>query len=368
MKLLIALALFGSDIAPDPVNRAGEALAPKIATNVAMAAETVTITLHGDFAEVHAVFTMKNTTDKEETLEVGFPSAAQPEGYEYSSKGIKVNAWGAPAIYAFKAKIDGQDVDAEPKDARHEKKVGIVGWLCWSMTFAAGQTRTVDVSYKIASKDDNYTDPSALQNRQITYILKTGAGWKDAIGSATLVLQFDGLTAANLGKVSPEPTSKTDKAWTWEMKNFEPDADVLVQYHLYADAKDAVAKLAPQVEKSPKAPELLLDYAENLEADQQNEKAAACFAVLHELGQEKKWPVFRHKTAYVPTAYRAFKNFLSAGKKDEAAKWAKTAIPELEDAVKKLEKHDMWAVKGYRQSPDVLKKLADECRLFVNDF
>lgn len=365
MKLIVALFLFGADIAPDPVNRRGEALSPKTDTKIQMEAETVTIDLRENAADVHAVFTLKNTADAEETLEVGFPSAAQPEGYEYSSNGIKVGKWGAPSIYAFTAKVDGESVQSQPKDARHDKGVGIVGWLCWSMTFKPNQTRKVEVSYTIASADENYTIPSPLQNRQITYILKTGAGWKDVIGSATVIINTNGMT---LDKISPEPTTKTDKAWTWEMKNFEPDADVLIQYRLYADAKAAIAKLEPRLEKENKDPELLLDLADNYEADKQPARAAPLFAKLHQLGKDLKWPIFRHHTPYVPAAYRAYKNFADAGAKDDAATWVKTAVDELDAAVKQLEGRDIWARKSYRQDPDVLKKLADECRAALKDF
>src|SRR5687768_1776038 len=167
------------DIAPNPIRRSGETPAPKTETAVSMDAETVTLTLHEDHAVVHAVFTMRNTSARSETLEVGFPSAAQPESYSISKAGIDVRQWGPSTIEGFQSKVDGKEVTAAVKGEVHGRDA--FGWLCWPMEFGGGETRTVEVRYRVPTRDDNYAPPSPLQNRQLTYILKTGAGWKGPI-------------------------------------------------------------------------------------------------------------------------------------------------------------------------------------------
>src|SRR5262245_33201905 len=333
MRIALALITIGSmlpDVAPNPVPRAGETLAPRKTTAIEMSGETVRIWLQEDTAKIEASFVLRNTAGEKEELEVGFPTAAQPKNYSWNSnEGMKVTEWGPSTSQNFTATVDGQEVKAAPKPGIG--KSAYQGWLCWAMAFDGNQKRDVKVSYTVNTRDDNYSEPSCLLNRQVTYILKTGAGWKGNIGEATIILDLGGMTAENVVRTAPEPTEKGSTSWTWTMKEFKPAADILVKYRYSENAREGVEKLEAKLRRNGSDNEALIDYAENLLAIEQPARAAEAFAKLHEAEKREGRNLFRARTEYQPPAYRAAKCYLDAGKKDEAREWAKKAAARLEE-------------------------------------
>lgn len=336
MKALVALAAVLAvgvpDVAPNPRHRSGMDLAPRDTTEVAMRAEVVEVTLHEAHADVAAVFVLVNTSDGEESLEVGFPTAAKP-----LARGIaeglhdEFALWDAGSIYAFVAKVDGERVEAERKsvdedDPRKEHR----DWICWPMHFAPRETMRVEVSYQVETKDALYVEPySPLQPREVTYVLKTGRGWKDTIGSARVLLRTAGtITLDHVERTSPQPTARTEDTLEWNFEDFEPDADVTVRYRLYRDAADAVARIAPQLEEHPNHAELVLDWAENQAALGNHAEAAAAFARIA-TWREKVGLV--PKTVFArcyerPAEYQAARACRLAGDVDGARRWIAAAI------------------------------------------
>src|SRR5262245_9726031 len=366
MRIALALITIGSmlpDVAPNPVPRAGETLAPRKTTAIEMSGETVRIWLQEDTAKIEASFVLRNTAGEKEELEVGFPTAAQPKNYSWNSnEGMKVTEWGPSTSQNFTATVDGQEVKAAPKPGIG--KSAYQGWLCWAMAFDGNQKRDVKVSYTVNTRDDNYSEPSCLLNRQVTYILKTGAGWKGNIGEATIILDLGGMGPDNIVRTAPEPTAKETSSWTWTMKDFEPNADILVQYRFYATAKEAVEKLEARLKKNGSDIEALIDFAENLLAVEQPARAAEAFARLHEAEMREGRHLFRARTEYQPPAYRAAKCYRDAGKMDEARAWAKKAADRLEA----VSKENLFTVRKFlRTSPEKLAKAAQEGRAWAGE-
>jgi hypothetical protein len=323
-----------------------------------MSAETVRITLLEDTARIEASFTLLNTSSEKENLEVGFPTAVQPESYSFKpGEGINVTKWGPASLREFSAKVDGTEVKAEPKPGID--KSAYRGWLCWPMSFEPHQKRSVEVRYLADTRDDNYSEPSPLQNRQVTYILKTGAGWKGNIGEAVIILNLEGKSADHIIRVAPEATEKGKTSWSWTMKNFEPNADILIQYRVYSGAQEAVEKLSTKLKANGSDIEALLDYAENLVATEQSLRAAGAFVRLHELEAQTGHAVYRARTPYEPPAYRAAKCFHEAGKADEARDWAKKAKARLEEVAKG---NEFFIRKVLRTTQETLAKRAQDCK------
>lgn len=355
LALVLAVSTVAADVAPDPVPRAGEALAPHKTTQIEMSAEVVTITLAPDEAKVHAVFTLKNTSAEAETLEVGFPTAVSPLEYSWSRNKVDVKRWGDATIRDFKAKVDGKDVKAESKYANESKEFWIRGWLCWSMEFAAGQTREVEVSYGIASRDDNYTASSPLRCRQATYILKTGRGWKNAIGSAKVILKFGDITARHLDKAVPEPTTKSADAWTWDWKDWEPDTDILLQYRVFADEKEGAAKLGEHLKAKPEDADALLDLADCQLKLESWKDAAATLKSLAELEARKKGEFTRGRTEWISPWFRAAEAYVKADARDLAKPCAEKAVKAIERMLERWENGDsFYLVKGLHTSKESL--------------
>ena len=360
---LIAIGTTLPDVAPNPVPRAGETIAPRKATAVEMSAETVRIWLQEDTARIEASFVLRNTGAEKEDLEVGFPTAAQPRNFRWNSKeGMQVTEWGPSSIMNFTATVDAQAVKPAPKTS--PEKNAYQGWMCWLMSFDGNQKRDVKVSYTVNTRDDNYSEPSCLLNRQVTYILKTGAGWKGNIGEATIILDLGGMTAENIIRTAPDPTAKETSTWTWTMKDFEPNADILVQYRFYANARQAVEKLEAKLKKNGSDNEALIDYAENLLALEQPLKAAEIFGRLHEAEKKEGRQFWRSRTEYQPPAYRAAKCYHDAGKKEEAKAWATKAAERLEELSKGS---GIFIRKMLRTSPENIAKAMQECRAWTSE-
>lgn len=363
LLILTVAAAWLADVAPDPVSRTGEALAPHRKTQIEMTAEVVTITLGSEEARVKAVFSLKNTGKEGEKLEVGFPTAVMPGEYSVSREKVDVKRWGDAVIRDFKASVDGKEVKAEAKHANQTKEYYVRGWLCWTMEFDAGQARTVEVSYRFATRDDNYTTSSPLRNRQATYILKTGAGWKNAIGSAKVILEFGEITDRHLIKAAPEPTSKEAGSWTWQWKDWEPDTDILLQYRVYADAKEAAAKLADVVAKNGDDGDALLDLADNQLELKVWEDAAKTLEKLGALEDKKKAEWTRGRSEWISPWFRAAEAWMKAEKKDAAKPCAEKAMARIQKVLDQIEKGDTFFVyKGLRTSKEHLLGQLEDCR------
>jgi hypothetical protein len=296
------------DIRPDPVTREGRSIEPHAATAVAMTGERVILRLEPDVAGVQAVFELLNTSDAAESFEVGYPAASR-------------SGEDPQQVRDFRAEVDGEAVGAA---VRRQGAVGL-WWICWPMEFAPRQSRRVSISCVVPTRDDLYVPPSRLQRRAFTYFLRTGAAWKDAIGHARIDLAFGEIGAAHVRQVAPEPTSRSPAAWTWEYREIKPAHDIAVEYDVYADSKDAILRLGP-VAAGSSNPDVLLDFAENLLADGQHERAGNVYARLDGISPFE----YRTLTTCIPPAYQAAWAYRRAGKRALAVEWARRAVERLE--------------------------------------
>jgi hypothetical protein len=148
------------------------------------------------------------------------------------------------------------------------------------------------------------------------------------------------------------------------MKDFKPNADILVQYRFYANSKDAVEKLEAKLKKNGTDNEAMLDYAENLLALEQPLCAAEVFAKLHEAEKREGRHLFRQRTEYQPPAYRAAKCYRDAGRKEEARIWATKAANRLEE----VSKENQFSIrKILRTTKENLAKALEECRAWERE-
>ena len=179
---LVIVVLFASpssalaDVAP-PNNPPGSNLQPgSDSTQVRMLAETVLIevkpTKDLGTARVTADFTMHNLGSAAETIPVRFPISADNGFGKYPEiSDLSITANGSPVSYA---RVNYPDIHFNSTD---------VPWAEFNLTFPAGQDLPVRVSYNLAGTGNwPYT--------AFYYILESGAGWKDTIGSADIILRL----------------------------------------------------------------------------------------------------------------------------------------------------------------------------------
>lgn len=256
IALLLVLLGFPSrvraDISP-PIFPPGSNPQPSVeGTQVRMVAETVLIEVQRDItpeslgrARVTADFTMHNTGTAEESMAVRFPIAASDGRFGY------------PEISNLLIQVDGRQVQyrrASYPDIRYMDEN--VPWAEFDVAFPAGQDVAIRVAYDL--QGSGYYPYTAFY-----YILETGAGWKDTIGSADVILRLPYEagpenvilnTQIGWGETTPGGTFE-GKEFRWHFDEFEPGAGQPVQnmeFVLVAPpAWEAVLTARASVEKNP---------------------------------------------------------------------------------------------------------------------
>jgi hypothetical protein len=273
-------SLAGADIAPDPLS-GGVSLGRNggATESVAMAAETVRLTITDSKCSTVANFTMKNVTGRTIDMEVGFPFAYEGD------------------LQDFVAKVDGQEV----KDVRDRRTSRRRLWKVWTMTFPAGETTMVEVSYdnQLQSRyswsvglgghpvDRTLLDAASdveraqLENRLVCnhakYILKTGRGWAGPIGRCRIEVTLDGFTTDHLLPRYPYPLSENgerrhapvvgENTIVWDVKDYEPESDISLQFTPHISQQEAVALLQRFHQRSPENPYVVKNLAGYLRAE-----------------------------------------------------------------------------------------------------
>jgi hypothetical protein len=257
--LLVTMFAFPSaaraDVAP-PANPPGSNLQPGTSTTqVRMMAETVLIDVKNDTtpnslgsAAVTADFTMRNLGSSDESMAARFPISSNNGFGKYPEiTDIVIMVNGKQVSYR---RVNYPDVLYPTVDA--------APWAEFDITFPAGQDVAVEVAYNL--QGSGYPN---LPYASYYYILETGAGWKDTIGSADITLRLP--YPAN----SQNVVLNTQIGWAettsdgsiqanemrWHFENFEPGPDGVVdnlEFALVAPyAWQAVLKARADVTSNP---------------------------------------------------------------------------------------------------------------------
>lgn len=183
--LLLALMFFllaplsaRADVAP-PEAPPGAGIAPgQEFTQVRMVSERVTLTIQPNRegytpkARTEAVFQMRNLGAVEEKMDVRFPLVFGESVY-YSDM--------FPEISDIQVEVDGKTVATRRQMGGYLDSETKIPWAVFPVTFPPGQDVNIIVSY--TTLGFGY-EPHIV----FRYILETGAGWKDTIGSAEIVV------------------------------------------------------------------------------------------------------------------------------------------------------------------------------------
>ena len=195
-----------------------------------MSAETVVIDVRPGtsdkgmgYARVTADFTMHNTGTVEERMAARFP-LGNIDGYEPKEiHDLQVKVNGVPVAMR---RIMGEDPVGTP---------GNIPWAAFDIAFPAGKDVPVRVQYTLEPSGDY---PIIWYG----YILSTGAGWKDSIGSADIIVQLpypaniENVIMPGLGGYgNTTPGASFDgNSIRWHYANLEPTTDDNIEVHLVA--------------------------------------------------------------------------------------------------------------------------------------
>ncbi len=225
LSALIVAAFLCAGFPPDatadsgPIYFSAGILVPTTSNDIRMTREVLTIDYttvtaktskpQDNLVSVHARFWFRNE-GKAVTQKMGFPLAReQLSGFGYFDSGFAVNA-------------DGVAVTTTPFD--DQKPTGGTAltytlWHTFDIPFAAGQTRLVDVTYKIYPRGGYFL-----------YVLQTGRLWKGPIGDLAIDVNL-GRAAAfpDLLSVQPAGYHLQGNHILWHLTDYEPEQDIEIE-------------------------------------------------------------------------------------------------------------------------------------------
>jgi hypothetical protein len=237
-----------ADIAP-PYQPPGASLEPgKETTQVRMLAENVLIDVKpgsGDSlgtAQVTADFTMRNLGDQTETMAVRFPISAND------------GRFGKPEIKNLQVQVNGNNIGTKRIQGEDPYWGGDqVPWAEFQVKFPPGKDVPIRVTYTLEGMG---YQPFVSFN----YILSTGAGWKDTIGSADLIVRLpyqaneqNVILGTQIGWSETTPGASLEgKEIRWHYENLEPERENNLDVALVMPAKwQKVLKEQANVAKNP---------------------------------------------------------------------------------------------------------------------
>lgn len=234
--LLIPTRVAQADIAPPPPP-AGSGITPgSMPTNVRMLAEKVVIVVAGinshptGDAAIIADFQMRNLGEAEEKMNVRFPLCnLTPQGSSDQLNYFPPD-YLYPPIDQFSASVNGttaqvNDTPIQPGDVPSWEQIPIDEkapcWANFPVVFPPGQDVQIEVRYHQIGYG-GYEHGISLNYVEFTYILSTGAAWKDTIGSADVIVRLP--MEANDATVyeRPQDAILSGQEIRWHAEDFEP--------------------------------------------------------------------------------------------------------------------------------------------------
>ena len=263
--LALALPVLG-DVAP-PDQAPGSSIGPAGATQVRMLAEQVILdiqpskpnqdnrSLADDYAlaQVNATFQMRNLGQANETMPVRFPLEAP------------LDFGNIAPVAGFTVKVNDQPVTTTIISDRLRANDPEIQWAAFDVTFPSSQDVTLKVSYQ--------TRPTGyLPFARFDYLLETGAGWRDTIGSVDMIARLPYPASAENVLLGPDRTNAgasyqttpggefvgNEVRWHWD--NLEPtSADNLFVNILLPQTWQRIVAARAAVEVKPDDGQALQD-------------------------------------------------------------------------------------------------------------
>ncbi len=227
-----------------------ELFEPSGTDQVAILDEELIITPRPQSAAVKIRYQMKNVTDKSVKVEFGFPVEELKQRNLYQAEGKTTKSPAPKLEYCRNYHIAISDAKAAAADFRPkplptktipEPRLSgisvpkVEGWIVSQASFAAGEEKTITISY-----DSDYPrDVSWISSRGnvspgiFNYRLSTGACWEGTIRHGRIIIEpWEFLDPRELRVLKPvNRFEKVGKNWVWEFKDLEPTLadDLLIE-------------------------------------------------------------------------------------------------------------------------------------------
>ena len=242
MRSLILLALAGgialaNDTAvweyPD-----GSSVIPMAEDRVQMVAETVNVKAGpGLEAEVEARFTLRNLTDKDLRITVGFPADNQWGGPDYDANGLDSTA--LLDSMGFKCLVDGRSQPVRFRADQEREEWGSARYFyIWDVDFAPGETKHLVTRYRTLWT--RWIDIEGRMAYEFRYITTTGHAWAGSIEDAVFRVEVpkgvppvgisDSMALSRWEMPKFGLVQTDERVVAWHMRNWKPDRDIQIEY------------------------------------------------------------------------------------------------------------------------------------------
>jgi hypothetical protein len=236
--LLVMAAGSYADVMPVPIPEVPEPGSDPV--NVEMKDELLRIRVAGRSAQVDVHFVMHNN------------GGAARHNVAFLSQGFG-------DLKNFQLRINGQAVEVKEKTPTRQE-IGIAGrhrtslfrWKEWPMSWKKGETKTIDISYEMSAVLRNALNlppdatpwlsaaerielDKAFVVGRITYVLWSGKYWQNAIGRLRAEVRVDGSRPGSIVGASPPGGVVGANVVTWDLANYEPHGNLVVDWLLHSD-------------------------------------------------------------------------------------------------------------------------------------
>jgi hypothetical protein len=201
------------------VGRNPEGIYPITETDVIMLSEDIVIDVEKGLVSCDFVF--KNTSGAKNIL-MGFP--ARMKTYDEAPDGD-------PEVHDFKCWIDDKLVATKLEKGVAPTKLPVeitenyTHWYTFSVPFARNATVRVKNTYRVTNT--YYSTGEILTS----YIMKTGAVWKDSIGHAKITFLLGEIKPYELQMIFPSNMVFKDNALVLERENISPTYNPTIMYN-----------------------------------------------------------------------------------------------------------------------------------------
>jgi hypothetical protein len=234
LVLLITVAnmdIVQADIAPPEPPSGTDPLPGSETTNVRMISEMVVIEIDADnpldkgFGNVTATFTMRNLGDIDEQMDVRFPL----DQTFRSGNLCNTNFPQSFPISDLRATINGKTVATQktyqdiiiPFEEEPGPTITMPCWEYFPVFFPVGKDVIIQVTYT--------AEPYNYGGYNYSYVLETGNGWKDTIGTVDIIFQVPyELNDQNFIHCIPEECKVSSTKILWHYENLDPTSNVSV--------------------------------------------------------------------------------------------------------------------------------------------
>lgn len=204
----------------------GGNLKPQTSEDVVLEEELVQIWLYAQGYEVRTDYIFYNSGPSQDVY-MGFPSELGRLDLVDPATGESID----DELHQFQAYADGAMIPSQTKLVTEQIPGSSdslsIRWYVQEVPFSKGQRRLMTTRYaaNYSTMGDDSEVPEGVW-LQVSYILQTGASWKDKIGKATVrVYESEGFAyePKNEDDWRPAPFARIDDGWELVLTDFEPE-------------------------------------------------------------------------------------------------------------------------------------------------